>query len=358
MKKFISMLLLTVFALFAYAADYRVLVLGDLHYDAPEYHQVPNVKTTFRLRSDYIKMWKEKTPALLSAAAKQLGSDVPFIIQCGDFTQGDGVGGANQEKMFTDAFAKVKSFFPKHKLLPVKGNHDIRTFAVDLKNNKLLKRQNTNVHTDKAFTPFAAKELGAPVKDHYTVVHNNDLYIFYDGFRNAKSSINFVKKTLAANAKARNVFFITHLPIIPCSKGDPGWLLPGYKELAKLLLSRNAVIFTAHTHQPSVIKINDGKNTLTQLVTSSIGYAWHLGQAPQHTVKNVEEFTGKLTSKAAKRKRGITAAAFLKSLKVESFEMFDRNANGFTIVKVSDDGVTAEFYNNDSGKPALVKKLK
>ncbi|MBE6362483.1 MAG: hypothetical protein E7054_02400 [Lentisphaerae bacterium] len=358
MKKFISMLLLTLLALFAYAADYRVLVLGDLHYDAPEYHSIPNMKSKFKLRNDYIKMWKEKTPLLLTASAKQLDKDIPFIIQCGDFTQGDAVGGENQIKMFNDAFAKVKAFFPNHKLLPVKGNHDIRTYPVDPKTNTVLKRKNSNVHTDKGFTPFAAKELGKPVKDHYTVIHNNDLYIFYDGFQKAKNSIKFVKDTLAANPEVRNVFFITHLPVLPCSTGDPGWLLSGYQELAKILMSRNAVIFTAHTHQPSLVKVSDGKNTLTQMVFSSIGYAWSLGKDAQISIKTTEEFRKKLYWKKAKYKRSIAACDFLDSLKPEVFELYDKNANGFAIIKVTDAGVTAEIHNNDSGKPTLIKKLK
>ena len=360
MKKFISLLLLTIFALFAYAADYRLLVLGDLHYDTPEYHSVPDMKVKFKLRNDYIRMWKEKTPQLLDAAARQLGKDIPFVIQCGDFTQGDAVGAENQEKMFNDAFAAVKKYFPEYKLFPVQGNHDIRTYypAKDKQGKDILTRKNTNVHTDKAFTPFAAKELGAPVKDHYTVIHNNDLYIFYDGFQKAKTAIKFVKDTLAANPNVRNVFFITHLPILPCGTGDPGWLLPGYKELAKILMSRNAIIFTAHTHQPSVIKVNDGKNTLTQLVTSSIGYAWSLGKDAQVSIKTPEEFRKKLYWKKAKYKRSIDACAFLESLKLEIFELYDKNSNGFAIIKVTDDGVTAEIHNNNSGKPTLVKKLK
>ena len=360
MKKFISMLLLTIFALFAYAADYRVLVLGDLHYDAPEFHSIPDMKVKFKLRTDYIRMWKEKTPQLLDAAAKQLGKDIPFIIQCGDFTQGDAVTGENQEKMFATAFDTVKKNFPDHKILAVKGNHDIRTYypEKDKSGKDILTKKNTNTHTAKAFMPLFAKELGQQIKDHYTVIHNNDLYIFYDGFQKAAPSLKFVKDTLAANPKVRNVFFITHLPVLPCATGNAGWLLPNYQELAKLLLERNAIILTAHTHQPSIIKINDGKNTLTQIVTSSIGYAWSLGKDAQVAIKNREEFRKKLYWKKAKEKRSIAALDYLDSLKLEIFELYDKNSNGFTILKVTDDGVTAEIHNNASGKPTLLKKLK
>ena len=120
-----------------------------------------------------------------------------------------------------------------------------------------------------------------------------------------------------------------------------GWLLPGYQELAKILMSRNAIILTAHTHQPSVIKVNDGKNTLTQIVTSSIGYAWSLGQNAQISMKSPAEFRKKLYWKKAKEKRSIIACEFLESLKLEIFELYDKNANGFAVLKVTDDGVSA-----------------
>ena len=360
MKKFILLFLLTVAALFVTAADYRVLVLGDLHFDSPEYHSIPDMKTSFKLRSDYIRMWKDPSRKLLAAASKQLDKDVPFVIQCGDFTQGDAVTGPNQEKMFADAFAAVKGFLPNHKLLAVKGNHDIRTYypAKDKKGKDILIRKNSGVHTGKAFMPLIAKELGKDIKDHYTAIHENDLYIFYDGFVKAPAGIKFVKDTLAANPAVRNVFFITHLPIIPCGTGNAGWLLPGYQELAKILMSRNAIILTAHTHQPSVIKVNDGKNTLTQMVTSSIGYAWSLGKNAQISMKSPAEFRQKLYWKKAKEKRSIAACEFLESLKLEVFEIYDKNANGFAVLKVTDTGVSAEIHNNDSGTPTLIKKLK
>ena len=107
-----------------------------------------------------------------------------------------------------------------------------------------------------------------------------------------------------------------------------------------------------------MIKVNDGKNTLTQLVTSSIGYSWSLGKDAKISIKTPAEFRKKLYWKKAKYKRSTVACDFLDSLKLEMFELYDKNANGFAIIKVSDDGVTAEIHNNDSGKPTLIKKLK
>ena len=351
--------LLTISILFVSAAEYRVLVLGDIHYDAPEYHII-NPELKLKMRSEYIKMWKGKTPQLLTASAKLLDKDVPFVIQSGDFTQGDGVSIKHQEKMFTDGFAAVKKFFPNHKLLAVKGNHDIRTYAVKkVKDKDTLVRVETNAPAANAFMPLIAKELGVEsIKDHYSVVHNNDLFIFYDGFARPQSnSIKYLKATLDANPKVRNVFFITHLPVIACSTGNPGWMLYNYVNICKLLMSRNAIILTAHTHQPSLVQVNDGKNTLTQFVTSSIGYRWAIGKPSGIWLNTIEDFQKNLYKKKAGIKRSVAALKHLNSLPVKVFEMY-QNANGFTILKISDKGVFAEVYNDDSGKPALVKQLK
>ena len=93
--------------------DYKVLVLGDLHFDGMEYHKTPAVSANrAKERKRNCDMWKEATPQLLSIAAKQVDNTTPFVIQVGDFVQGDCDTIELQEKMITDGFAAVKKYFP------------------------------------------------------------------------------------------------------------------------------------------------------------------------------------------------------------------------------------------------------
>ena len=360
MKKFILWCIIAA-AVVCCGADYRVGVLGDIHYDKVEYHVLPDGSNRSRVNKDYVAMWKERTPAMLTLLNRLLGQDVPFVLQLGDFTQGYSVTEALLSKNLEEAFVAVKGFFPGHKLLPVKGNHDVR---VEFSSKDKSGRSRRNIvwkqkpYVEK-FLPFVAKELGRKsVDSNYFVVHNNDLYIFYDGFIRTATSLNFLKKTLAAHPKVRNVFFISHLPVLACSWGDPGWLLPAAREVAKILIKRNAIILTAHTHIPSLVKIRQGGNTLTQLVVSSIGYAWNTGKVAEVGHKNYEEFLKAIPAPKQASKRNVGALTYLRENPPEVFENY-RNSAGFVILQVLDNGtVNAEFYNNDSGKPAFIKKIR
>ena len=340
------------------AAEYQVMVLGDIHYDAREYHATPDGKTRSPLRSEYINMWKAQSPAMLTSAAKLMTDDTAFVIQVGDFIQGDAISEALHEKMLADAFLKVKSFFPKHRLLPVKGNHDVRGYLpVTDKNGKVTyKRRNSGVPAAKAFLPLVAKELGlGKISGNYAVVHNNDLYIFYDGLIKARTSLNFLKNTLKAHPKARNVFFITHLPVLACSTGAPWWLAPRSQDIAKMLMPRNAIILTAHTHQPSLVKVSEGKNSLIQMVFSSVAYRWKSGNAASVKYANFAEYL-----KAVKPQKKPGRANAIKNMQARKIDIFEHysNATGFTILKINGNSVTAELYTDDSGKPVLIKKLR
>lgn len=357
-KRFVSTLF--VFAAFILAAaEYQVMVLGDIHYDAREYHVTPDGKPHSPLNAVYINMWKAQSPAMLAAAAKLMTAETAFVVQVGDFVQGDAISEALHEKMLADAFIKVKSFFPKHRLLPVKGNHDVRGYLpLTDKNGKVTyKRRNSGAPAAKAFLPLVAKELGRDkISGNYAVVHNNDLYIFYDGLTKVRTSLNFLRNTLKAHPKARNVFFISHLPVLTCSTGAPWWLVPRSQDIAKMLMERNAIILTAHTHQPSLIKVSDGKNSLTQMVFSSVSYRWKSGKAPMLRCADFAAYLKAVEPKMS-RKQSASAVKNMQARKIDMFELYS-DATGFTILKVNGNSVTAELYTDDSGKPTLIKKLR
>ena len=89
MKKLFTFLLLTLSALlFAATAEYRVLTLGDIHFEDISYHGTPGIKHRTRYSQQYADMWKKAMPEIFTTSAKLLDKDVPFIIQLGDFTQG------------------------------------------------------------------------------------------------------------------------------------------------------------------------------------------------------------------------------------------------------------------------------
>jgi hypothetical protein len=341
------------------AAEYNAIVLGDIHFDALSYHCTPDNKLQIRLNKVYSNMWKEQAPAMLSCAAELLNPQTAFVIQAGDFTNGYGITPELQEKMLSDAFIKVKSFFPKHRLLPIKGNHDVAYYLAGIENGKTVyTRFNSGAPAAKAFLPRIANELGREsITGNYSVTFNNDLYIFYDSTIKDDSGLKFLRNTLKENPQVRYVFFITHHPVLPCSTGVPGWLVPKYNKIIPMLFERNAIIISAHTHQPSLVKVSDGKNTLTQLTVSSIAYRWNNGKKAGIKAADFAEYLKLIAPEKLQDKKNAKAIKDLQALQIDLFEMY-ANATGITVLKVGSNQLSVEIYSDVSGKPTLVKQLK
>ena len=326
----------------------KILILGDLHYDGQEYHTTPAATPNRKKeRQRNCDMWQKATPELLALAAKYADKDVPFIAQVGDFTQGDCETVDLHIKMITDAFNKVKSYFPNHKLLPVRGNHDIRMY-----------KGNNGTPTVKAYFPRIAKELGVKaITGTYSVRQGKDLYIFFDSFVNKKNSLTALKKILAENPDSRYTFFISHLPVLNCCFGNPGWLASNFKEVRELLLKRNAIIIAAHTHVPSLLQVERDGNRLTQVIVSSVGKSWRPEEQAGVFLSGYDKYLAKLGEKKVNAAKNKPSFDDMKTFKISEFEIY-QYATGFAMLKACDKGVIIEYYTNGSGKPALTKKLR
>ena len=374
MKKILLLFIAAAAALITTASEYRVLVLGDIHFENAKYHVYPGVKYLTKHSKAYENMWLKAMPELFTTSAKLLNKDVPFIVQLGDFTQGYLALKEERAKMLTDAINAVKSYYPDRKIFFTKGNHDVKVHGPKMikdKDGKLVAQtaknkkgkevvQITQGQDNKTFSEAALPLMGIePDKNpgsNFAFRNGEDLYIFYDGMIKARTSLKFLQDTLKKYPKNRYVFFITHLPVFPCTSAATYWLLANRKQVADLLFQHNTVILAAHTHLPSILKISNGKNSITQIVVSSIGYAWNTGKPFEIRWKDFDAMEKHLGEKAGTPKFK-AALDFAKSYKIESFEAFN-NATGFVYLKVGANGVDAEIYNNTSGTPAAVKKLK
>ena len=335
------------------ASEYRVLVLGDIHFEGKQYHTIPGMTYRTKYSKKYDEMWKNAMPDLFTASAKLLDKDVPFVAQLGDFIQGYLPLKEQRAKMLDDAFKAVKPYYPNHKLLSVPGNHDNQCYGP--KNVvKSLKDYQTYA---EVFTPHIEKELGRKIDHNYVIRHGKDLYIFYDTYIKPDDSIKFLNETFKKYPENRYVFLLTHLPLFASCTASPGWLMPYYRKVADILFKQNAIVLAAHTHVPSVIKVSNGKGSITQMVASSIGYAWNTGKPFGIRCRSFDEMLKKVLPVRLKKPMHKNPIDYLKSLKIESYELYD-NATGFVYLNVSDKGVFAEFYNDKSGKAAASKRLK
>ncbi len=351
MKKLIVLFLLSCFFVLC-GEEYRFLVLGDIHYLKREYYpKLPKSEEVQRKRQAKYNMWDNgKSDALLAESARVAElNNVLFVLQLGDLCEGSAPNRKVMEQMLSDAFSKVKSYYPTTPITMVKGNHDS-----SFRKNK----GKNNVPWKVAILPRMSKELGEEVKsvNYYRIV-NQDLYIYYDGQTAAEEGVAYVKKVLEENRNARHVFFFCHLPIIPIAATKMAWRANGAKELIELLSARNAIVLTAHTHRQNYVSMTTPQGTITQLGVISIGAQWNPKKSITLQIDNVNDFLNNPRRTEFGKIPLSEIVAEMKGYKFNEFSIYS-SGSGFVVVRVGDKKVEADYYTNLSGKPILTKTLR
>jgi hypothetical protein len=249
--------------------------------------------------------------------------------------------------MFQGAFDTLHKFFPGKKILSLRGNHDGRRKGI------------STDAVDKHFVPLLQKELGGVQMygTNYAVRYGKDLYIFYDFKR---SQVDFIRKMIESNADARHIIFLTHLPIFPCSKGNPGWIVPEFKELIPLLAKHKAIVLCAHSHFWGHYIYRSGNDKLVQFMITSIGYNWSPGTPLKERFSSYDQWKKEINP------RYFTAANQWSTDNLKFFDNADfilynsqhRIPSGFVRLEVDDSKVTAHIFTDDSGKPVRSVVLK
>ena len=361
MKKiFLSLLLLIQAVLVLQAAppqagkSYRVLVLGDTHYDALKFHRSKAATANKGSeQSRNLKMWRGASQQLLTAAGRR-AAEVKAVcaFQLGDIAQGDADGPELMRDMLGEAYSTVGGFLPVP-LFPVKGNHDIRLRGLSGKGG------NDHAPYREAILPGLSRMLGVPPLDraNYTLVLGEDLYIVIDGFYPAKDCAAFVRRSLEEHPHARYVFLLTHLPVLPASAGGPFWLLPGHYEIAALLETRPSVILAAHTHNYSLATRTTRRGKVVQLITTSMGSGWNPAALVRAKPYNWDTLIrqSKTNAKAAKRsgdeKKLLRQWNTMEAHGSYTLRKFYRNS-GFTVIEATPKEVAAYIHTDESGRPA------
>ena len=336
--------------------SYTVTVLGDVHYDGKQYHIAPEKTPALQQKRELnINQWLDKSPQLLTAAAKMSRDGVPFIIQLGDIINGGCDNAELQGAAMKDAFVTVKKFFPGKKLFTLCGNHET------------WRANDAGKAVDSVFVPLMKNELGSDAKTdgaNYAVRYGKDLYIFYDyrtksGDRK-KTGAEFTRSVLASNQDARHIFFLTHLPIFPCAKGNPGWIVPEFKELIPLLAKHKAIVLCGHSHFWGHHIYRSGNDKLVQFMITSIGYCWSPGTPLKERFSSYDQWKKEINP------RYFTAANQWSTDNLKFFDNADfilynsqyRIPSGFVRLEVDDSKVTAHIFTDDSGKPVRSVVLK
>lgn len=278
--------ILFIFILCAYfnrvsAQDVSFLVMGDIHLDKFELHDMDYVNTR---PQDFAQISKEYpfftatfTPHLFARVKQQVltfNPTVKAVIQLGDLMQGVAGNDKLSRKM---ARFSVDYLYDANLGIPwilTKGNHDVSNSPGQPEAWK------------EVVLPFIERQTGKELKNGmYTYQLSDDVHFFVleqffslDQNLPETEILNFLKQELL-ESKAKFKFLLTHQPVIPVT--ERCWhLFSGIRrelkderlrtEFLELLAEHQVTVLCAHLHKYSKIERETNKGTVRQFMFNSV----------------------------------------------------------------------------------------
>lgn len=240
------------------AEPFTFLLLGDLHLDKLEHHELNWLQREHpgdvSQVHNYSRITKDVHPQLFAtvretvANLKESGGHVPFVIHVGDFVEGLCGNEKLAVKQCADATEFVRAAELKVPFLFTKGNHDITGPGATDAFKEIL-------------NPFmaaqaAAFNVGKLANDCYAIQHSDALFCFFDAYN--KQSLDWLDATLARRT-ARHCFVIVHPPVVPYGARATWHVYSNESEkaqrehLLELLGRNNAIVLGGHIHKYNLL---------------------------------------------------------------------------------------------------------
>ena len=334
-------------------AKYSVLVLGDVHFDAPEigvYHAHYKPKEgraaeifPLRMKREH-DQWSGLMQRLAAAARKDIRPDTKFVLQLGDLIQGNCAKAVVHAKMLEDGFSYFKkTVSPDLPFVPVVGNHDVD------QNSWLDKKSAMEVYCETMF-PKLKQELGRTI-DNTTFAFRQgpDLVLYADfNFPDPERILNLLED----NANVRHTFLVSHGAVVPVGLGKSyRWFLLGRKEheaarrkLFSVLCRRNAIALVGHNHVTTFADLKTPEGRLTQFMATSV---WSVDRQADSPPKHTSPADYAKIPKTSKQYDVNDARALFGEYRPHLTDWFLSNQQGRFMLDVSDTTVTVTARGGD-----------
>ena len=346
-------------------SSYSVLVLGDVHFDAPDigvYHSHYKPKAgsngakifALRMKREH-DQWSGLMQRLAAAARRDVRPDTRFVLQLGDLIQGNCAKAAVHAKMLEDGFAYFKSTVsPDLPFVPIVGNHDVdSSFWQDKKPAKEVYRE--------TMLPKLSQELGQAIGNPtFAFRQGPDLFLCVDfNFPDAERILHLLED----NPDVRYTFIVSHGAVVPVSTGSHfRWFLLGRKEhtekrrmLFAELCRRNAIAIVGHNHQTVFSDLKTKYGRLTQFMATSVWAAEREATTkPRYT--SVAEYAR--IPKQSKDYDVSDARALFGEYRPHLREFFMSGQQGRCRLDVSDEAVTMTVFGGDCAESCRVFTLR
>lgn len=334
-------------------AAFSFVLLGDLHFDRPEHHDMGWVQkekpNDISQIENYCRITREVTPALLATVRETVAelnrtpaTRVAAVIQAGDLVEGLCGTEALAVRHNTDAVQFVREAKLGAPFLFTKGNHDITG-------------PGAVTAFDQVFLPFLSAEAravspaAAEVKPaRFSIEHGNAQFAFFDAYQAADSLAWF--EAVAARRTAQHLFVVVHPPVVPYGARSTWNVFAAERDRARrekflgLLGEQEAMVLGGHIHKFNTLTRTAGKGRFSQFALSSVL------SAPKVKAKDLLEGVAAYTpdqikveprfSPANEAERRAVYEAERKF--VTAFEYAD--LPGYAVVSVDGPRVTARMY--------------
>jgi hypothetical protein len=332
---------------------FSFLLLGDLHFDRPEDHDMAWVQrekpNDISQITGYCRNTRDVTPQLFATVRATIAelnrspaTRVAFVLQAGDLVEGL----CGREELAVQhhrgAVAFVRGAGLGAPFLFTKGNHDITG-------------PGAVAAFGRVFHPFLTEELrrlapAAPAvtSARFTAEFGHAQFVFFDAYEAAKSLEWF--EAVAARRTAEHLFFAVHPPVVPYGARATWHIFSSPKEktrrekLLALLGAQRAIVLGGHIHKFNSLTRRAGGGSFTQFALSSVL------TSPTAREKNVLSGVDSYTPDQIKVEPNFSPAneAERRAVYVEerplvsAFEYAD--LPGYAVVTVDGPRVTARMY--------------
>ncbi len=333
---------------------FSFLLLGDLHYDKLEHHDLAWVRqekpNDVGQIENYSRITRDLTPRLLATVRDTIAdlnrsaqTRVAFVLQVGDLVEGLCGNEALSVQQNREALGFVRDARLGAPFLFTKGNHDITgPGAVTAFGEVFHPFLNNQARTVSPGTD-------AVTSGRYTVTAGNAQFVFFDAYE-AGVSLDWFE-AVAARRTAENLFVVVHPPVVPYGARSTWHVFSSAREMARrdrflaLLGDQQAIVLGGHIHRYNRLVRAAGRGRFSQFALSSIVSApevkpkTELLSSDRYTPDQISVEPAFSPANADERRAVYTAEQAF----VSRFEYAD--LPGYAVVTVDGSRVTARMYS-------------
>ncbi len=244
--------------------NYNMLLLGDIHYDRLEDHDMEWLATrgdNLRQVTKEYTVWTRENWPVFSATLGAING-VDAVVQLGDLSEGLAGTPDKAVKMARRAISALDSIGFRVPVVMVKGNHDITG-------------PGAREAFDEVYLPamgrLSGRREGLSRATYATQLSPEVVVVAFDPWD--KKATPALLDSLLSSSDASYKFVALHEPVIPVNYRC--WHVfrkkPAVREeLIRVLSSHNAIVLSAHLHKNGVVSRKTPFGRITQIMANSV----------------------------------------------------------------------------------------